>query len=81
LSNPGITWYQSVGYYMGVLNADGTGPVAWEWIPSDVANNGMVSLSADFTVPSRPGSYIFQMVQHAVEAFGDAIQFQIGGAA
>ena len=79
LSNPGITWYQSVGYYLGVLNADGTSPVAWAWIQSDVANNGSVSFNADFTASSLPGSYIFQMVQHGVEAFGDAIQFQIGG--
>ena len=81
LSNPGITWYQSVGYYLGVMNADGTSPVAWAWIPFDVAKNGSVSFNADFTAPSLPGSYRFQMVQHGVEAFGDAIQFQIGSAA
>jgi hypothetical protein len=76
-TNTGQPWYQSVGYELELMGPGGTNLGEQAWLPADVPGSGRVTFEFDFTAPMQPGSYQFQMVQHGIELFGDAISFDV----
>jgi hypothetical protein len=78
-TNTGAPWYQSVGYEVDLVGPGETVQGEQAWLSRDVPSSSQATFTFDFTAPAEPGGYRFQLGQHGIELFGDAVWFEVRG--
>lgn len=76
IRNEGLTFDPVVGYALGLFDLRGVLHQTI-WLTRELVTGESVEIDFILRPPAQPGTYVFQMLQHGVEAFGDELPIEV----